>query len=60
MPGAASAPAPGSHDVATARVRPGRDSFTLEIASADGPIRLTLTGPAGIHEFLDAELPAIL
>jgi hypothetical protein len=35
-------------------------SFTLEIAPADGPILLTLTGPAGIHEFLDAELPAIL
>jgi hypothetical protein len=35
-------------------------TFTLEIAPADGPILLTLTGPAGIHEFLDAELPAIL
>ena len=35
-------------------------SFALEIAPAEGPILLTLTGPAGIHEFLDAELPAIL
>ena len=34
--------------------------FTLEVAPAEGPILLRLTGPAGIHEFLDAELPAIL
>ena len=35
-------------------------SFALEITPADGPIVLRLTGPAGVHEFLDAELPAIL
>jgi hypothetical protein len=35
-------------------------SFALEIAPAEGPILLRLTGPAGVHEFLDAELPAIL
>ncbi|MFL5608710.1 MAG: hypothetical protein ACJ8AD_19800 [Gemmatimonadaceae bacterium] len=35
-------------------------SFTLEIGPSEGPILLQLTGPAGVHEFLDAELPAIL
>jgi hypothetical protein len=35
-------------------------SFTLETAPGAGAILLTLAGPAGIHEFLDAELPAIL
>jgi hypothetical protein len=35
-------------------------SFTLETAPGEGPILLTLAGPTGIHEFLDAELPAIL
>ncbi len=34
--------------------------FALEIAPSEGPIVLQLTGPAGVHEFLDAELPAIL
>lgn len=31
-------------------------SFSLEIAPADGPVWLRLTGPEGTREFLDAEL----
>ena len=33
--------------------------FALELAPDDGPLWLRLTGPAGTHEFLDAELPAL-
>ena len=33
-------------------------AFALELAPADGPIWVRLTGPAGTHDFLDAELPA--
>ena len=32
-------------------------TFTLEITPADGPVSLTLTGPEGTREFLEAELP---
>lgn len=32
--------------------------FTLELTPNDGPIWVTLTGPAGSHAFLDAEIPA--
>jgi len=30
--------------------------FTLDIAPADGPLWVSLTGPEGTHAFLDAEL----
>lgn len=33
--------------------------FALEIAPDNGPIWMRLTGPDGIHAFLDAELPAL-
>jgi len=32
-------------------------AFTLELAPNEGPIWLRLTGPAGTHAFLDAEIP---
>jgi hypothetical protein len=32
--------------------------FALEVTPGDGPLLLRLTGPAGTHAFLDAELPA--
>lgn len=33
-------------------------TFTMELAPAEGPIWVHLTGPAGTRAFLDAELPA--
>ncbi len=30
--------------------------FAIELQNVDGPVRLRLTGPRGVREFLDAEL----
>ena len=34
-------------------------TFAIEVAPAEGAVSLTLTGPDGTREFLDAELPAV-
>lgn len=34
-------------------------TFAIEVAPSAGPVWLTLTGPDGTREFLDAELPAV-
>ena|SRR5687767_13157740 len=33
--------------------------FGLELSADDGPVWVSLTGPAGTRTFLDAELPAL-